>query len=557
MENTNYNTTLIASLNATTNELQVSNELSSGISEDNQLWELIIQYNGSLDNLTSTYPTLRVTKLAYPYAILRLPKDLIPTILSLPEIIYAELPKSLFFGESLEKDKQASCILPSYESRYTGRGVLLAIIDSGIDIFHPDFINPDGSSKILFLYDEASNQIYDNNSINESLALGRIQGASLIQGADISGHGTHVAGIAGGRLGVAPEASLIIVKLASPSPTGFPNTAQLMEGIQFCVDTAQRLNMPMAVNISFGNTYGSHSGTSLLESYIDYVSELGKFVFVIGTGNEGASGGHVNGNSSSIQEFSVGPYEGSLSLQIFKYAWEQLSISIQGPSSMRLRIPAEPGVYRFNLDNATYLYAVIGEATPYSYYQEIFLALFPENDAFYITSGIYRIKIDAPMPLSAGWHIWLPSSGLLSPQTRFLTPTANYTLTIPSTAQKAISVGAYDSSTLTVAPFSGRGFTFGTEHVKPDLVAPGVNIISASIGGGYEIRSGTSMATPFVSGVCCLYMQEGIVDRQDPFLYGEKLKARLISDARQLPSTTNPPSNAVGWGSLCFRPFFY
>ena len=135
--------------------------------------------------------------------------------------------------------------------------------------------------------------------------------------------------------------------------------------------------------------------------------------------------------------------------------------------------------------------------------------------------------------------------------TQFLAPTPETTLTIPSTAAKVISVGAYDSNTNTYAPFSGRGFTWNTNQVKPDIVAPGVGITSCAVGGGYETRSGTSMATPFVSGSCALLMQWGILMGNDSFLYGEKMIAYLIIGARKLPFAEIYPDPRVGWCALC------
>ena len=149
--------------------------------------------------------------------------------------------------------------------------------------------------------------------------------------------------------------------------------------------------------------------------------------------------------------------------------------------------------------------------------------------------------------------MWLPSGGVMNAGTGFLYPSEIRTLTIPSTSQKVISVAAYDSNTDSTAAFSGRGYTAWTKQVKPDLAAPGVDIVSAAPGGGYTARSGTSMATPFVTGSAALMMEWGIVRGRDEFLYGEKLKAYLIRGARQLQAVREYPNPQLGWGVLCLR----
>ena len=103
------------------------------------------------------------------------------------------------------------------------------------------------------------------------------------------------------------------------------------------------------------------------------------------------------------------------------------------------------------------------------------------------------------------------------------------------------------------ASFSGRGYTWATNRIKPDLVAPGVEIISCAPGGGYQVRTGTSMATPFVTGSAAILMQWGIVNGNDNYLYGEKMKAYLIRGARQLPGFAKYPNPVLGWGTLCVR----
>ena len=142
---------------------------------------------------------------------------------------------------------------------------------------------------------------------------------------------------------------------------------------------------------------------------------------------------------------------------------------------------------------------------------------------------------------------------MLNKSTYFLRSTPDITLTIPSTASMAVTVGAYNSDYQTYADFSGRGFTRVTNQVKPDIAAPGVNIMTTKSGGGYEAVTGTSFAAPFVTGSGALLMQWGIVDGRDEFLYGEKLKAYLMRGARQIPGYDSWPNPQLGWGLICLR----
>jgi minor extracellular serine protease Vpr len=144
----------------------------------------------------------------------------------------------------------------------------------------------------------------------------------------------------------------------------------------------------------------------------------------------------------------------------------------------------------------------------------------------------------------------------LNRATRFLVSDPDTTLTIPSTASRVVSVGAYDDSYLSYADFSGRGYTRLNTSVKPDLAAPGVGIMAPRAGGGYGPVTGTSFAAPFVSGSAALMMEWGIVRGNDPFLYGEKVKAYLIRGARPLPGETIYPNQRLGFGRLCLEDSF-
>ena len=551
-------------LDSTEREREKSLQLGVGYEPEEERWELIVKYSGNIMRLSEVNPQIQVVELMNEYAILNVPENAMEQVAEAPEVEYVEKPKRMFF--SVREGKQASCITPLQGARYnlTGKGVIVAVLDSGIDYSHPDFRNEDGSTRILSLYDESLDMEFSAEEINQALELSNEQERfRLVPSRDTSGHGTHVAGIAAGNgrasggvnRGVAYESSLIIVKLGTAEPNGFPRTTQLMRGLDYVVKKSLEYQMPMAVNISFGNTYGSHSGTALLESYTNDVSNYWKTSIYIGFGNEGAASGHTSRvlESGEVREIElgVGDYQTSLNLQLWKSYVDQYDVILEHPSGSRVGpIRQIQGPQRFRMGQ-TELLVYYGEPSPYNMYQEIYVDFLPAD--YYVDAGIWKIILVPERIVQGNYDLWLPSQTVLNRGTGFLYPIEETTLTIPSTAEKAISVGAYDARYNQLAEFSGRGYTRQTNQVKPDLAAPGVDITSASPGGGYATRSGTSMATPFVTGSAALLMQWGIVEGNDPYLYGEKIKAYLLRGARHLPLMREWPNPELGWGVLCLR----
>ena len=381
----------------------------------------------------------------------------------------------------------------------------------------------------------------------------------MIPSRDISGHGTAVAGIAAGSgeyQGVAPASELIVVKMASPRADGFPRTTELMQGVDYVIKKAVEYQMPIAVNLSFGNTDGSHDGTSLIERFLDDISNYWKNVICVGSGNEGNSAGHTSGSLSELQEeavqLGVQMNEPALNVQIWKSYVDEVDISIQNPSGVRVGpIREDLGTQRFVMGN-TEILLYYGEPSPYSVRQEIFLDFLPRQS--YVDAGVWQIILTPRHIVEGGYQMWLPSQGALNVGTAFLFPVSRTTLTIPSTASRVVTVGAYDPRTFTYADFSGRGPAEGQEGAaafKPDLAAPGVRITAPSVGGGYAEVTGTSFAAPFVTGSAALLMEWGIVRGNDPYLYGEKVKAYLRRGARPLPGKAEYPNDQVGYGTLC------
>lgn len=571
MDNSKIENMLNLALDATPGERARSLNLDVGFDGEENTWELIVKYSGSLSRLEEE--GIRVTELLNEYAVLIVPESGIGRLAEVPEIEYIEKPKRLFFAA--EQGRTASCVTGVQNARYDlyGDGVLVAVLDSGVDYAHPDFRNEDGTTRILALWDQtipgrppAGYRIgteYTKEQIDEALAQSDpVRRRELVPSTDASGHGTRVLGIAAGNgraggiryRGVAPRSSILAVKLGVPRTDSFPRTTELMQALDYCIRKAMEYSLPVAVNISFGNTYGAHDGTSLLETYITDMANIWKSVICIGTGNEGYAAGHA---SDSLQEgeikriqLAVGEYEGGLNLQIWKSYLDDISVSLESPGGRSAGfIRNVPGAQRFALEQTDIL-LYYGEPSPYSQSQEIYLEFLPQTE--YVDSGIWTLTLEAREIRNGRFHLWLPSAAVLNANTRFLEPEPYITLTIPSTARRTVAVGAYDSRSRTYADFSGRGDTRDGRE-RPILAAPGVDVVTTVPGGGYAAATGTSFATPFVTGAAALLMQWGITDGNDPFLYGEKAAAYLKKGAQPLPAFRAYPNPQIGWGTLCVR----
>jgi minor extracellular serine protease Vpr len=552
--------------------------LYTGYDYGSNTWELIVKYTGDIQSVAKRFGASAVVLLG-GYAIVTMPQEHINEFADCAEVVYIEKPHRLFFSDRQALER--SCVYYAWSEPYSlgGEGVLAAVIDSGIDWKNTDFRNSDGSTRILKLWDqtvapESSGYAppegyvvgteYNRDVINLALSGDEAALRSMNLSRDYSGHGTFVTGIAAGNgqgmagsfRGVAFESELIIVKLGDSEQRQFPRTTRLMEAVNYCIMEAQKEGKPVVINMSFGNNQGSHDGTDLLSTYLNAASDVWKNVIVCGSGNEAGNGIHASGMLSGRKaesvELAVGEYESGFNLQLWKNYSDEYGVELIAPSGERSGNLRTYGADRMSLDN-TQVYLYYGQPTPYSRYQQLYFEFVPAGG--YVTPGVWRIVLTPVRIVDGRYDLWLQESATLNEDTRFFSPSEETTLTVPSAAGKVITVGAYNSRTDAYADFSGRGYTRTNDNIKPDIVAPGVNIVSTAVNGGYTVRSGTSMAVPFVSGSAALLMQWGIVKRNDPYLYGEKVKAYLIRTARHLPGEP-VPSKRTGWGALCLRNVF-
>ena len=551
--------------------------------------ELILLTNGLFKQITQVQE-IEITYLLGGYAVAVLPEEQVESFLDTPGIVYAELPTKVF--TTVEYGRAASCVTNrptagSFPGNLNGTGVLVGIIDSGIDYTHPDFCKEDGTTRIVSLWDQSSEEgnppegftlgrLYSESELNEALKEKLPERRrQIVPETDLSGHGTHVAGIAAGNgnasegkyRGVAYESELLVVKLAEvrSGSTAVSGTARLMEAVDFCIRFAIRRNQPLALNLSYGTREGAHNGKSLLETYLDTVVSMAKCVICVGTGNDGIgrthAGGKLKQDERLVLELAVEGQEKSLELELWNNYTDEMDVELTAPGG-------ETATFRFGEGEpvtafgSAFLYSATGKRvnlggveaeglwsapTVYQNLCELRLSLTATGDRLGV--GIWKLTLVPKRIVEGSFDVWI-LQGAESSNTGFVEPDSYRTLTIPSTAGGVISVGAYDYGNLQMASFSGRGTARESGRMKPDLAAPGVDVVSCSPGGGYTARSGTSMATPFVTGGAALLLQWGIVDGNDPFLYGEKLREYLLSGAQRLPGEEFP-NPLSGWGRLC------
>ncbi len=527
-----------------------SQELNAGFDAETKRWELIVKYSGDITRYATE--EIEIEELIAGYAIVTLPEQMLPVFAKIEEIEYIEKPKRIF--PQVERSLAASCfgavLSPErFSEGLDGDGVYIAVIDSGIDYTLPAFRSIDGKTKIVWLWDQRTGKEYSSEDINVSLEAGTTPLST-----DVTGHGTAVASIAAQG---APGSQFIIVKLDTENQESYPTTTSLMRAFTYVLRKTEEQGRPVAINLSFGNTYGAHDGTSLLERFIDNVSEMGQNVICVGSGNEGDSGGHFSGLVEKEEriELAVGNYEQELSLQIWKNYADVYEVSVVSPGGENYiigRQEEDGGAQQVVLEQ-TRLLIFSGKPQPYRTKEEIYIDFLPDGGN-YINQGVWQIVLKPQSIVNGNIQMYLPSEAVRSSGTRFLLQNPDRTMTIPATAQKVISVGAYQTFFGAYAPFSGRGF-IADGFSKPDIVAPGVNI-TVQTALGEERVSGTSYATPFVTAAAALLMEWGIVRGNDPYLYGEKVKAYLIRGARRLPGFEEWPNDMAGWGALCVSESF-
>ncbi|WP_283704939.1 S8 family peptidase [Clostridium perfringens] len=536
---------------------QILTSLIEQYSPNNGEIELVVLYGDNFLRFKNSVDAIgaKVEDLGYGFGILIIKVNDLSRIIELEGLQYIELPKILY--TSAYDSNRASCI-PSVWNSYnlTGEGILVGFLDTGIDYTHNAFKDADGNTRIEYIYDLENGIVYDKNKINE--ALKSENPFSVVPEIDLSGHGTHVAGIAcaGGNInfdnyGVAYKSSIAMVKITGENSLRAALSTQLMRGLKFLMDKSNEVNKPLVVNISLSTNDGSHNGSSLLEKYIQTFTQLQKAVIVVAAGNEGNSAHHVGGKMKKEEDLdlNIGDGEKVIMLDFFKPVLVDVSVEVISPTGISTGPMELSESYKERFVGREKIIVYSTGPKPFDIQGQTTISILPLGDA--ITAGGWRIIVKKLNNYEGYFDIWLPISEGLNERTRFLQPDVYNTLGIPATVEGVISVGSYNFLNNNLSAFSGRGVVRPEWLIKPDLVAPGENIVSTAEEQGFDTKSGTSMAAPQVAGICALLFEWGIIRNNDPFLYGERIKYYLIKGAKRTIFGEAYPNPDLGYGFVC------
>lgn len=484
---------------------------------------------------------------------------------------------SLVLGLLDRASLETSGILQVHRQPYLdllGRGVIIGIVDTGIDYTLDTFRYEDGSTKIHYIYDQTiqgappePNWVgseFTEEQINEALKSPTPR--EIVPHEDTVGHGTFLASVAAGRpvgdfIGAAPDAGIIAVKLRKARPfylerylvpenqeNAYESSA-VMAGVEYILTRARKLNKPVVICIGLGSNFGSHDGYSIFAEYLSGVANLRGVCLCVAAGNESQARHHTQGvitakgNTENI-DLIVGEPGADVYVSIWNNVSDRISVSVSSPTGEMVgRLPAKPGTTRdTNLVmepttiNVRYYFPMEGTGSQMTVVRLI-----------RASPGIWTITLHGDIILDGTFHAWLPMTGFVDPSVEFLSTSPYYTITVPGVMIGSICCGAYDAQQESLYARTSWGPT-RIELLAPDLVAPGVNI-GGYYPSGYGRMSGTSAATAVLAGACALMMQWGVVEGNDLELSTYQIRAYLIRGCARNEGTQYP-NPQWGYGVL-------
>lgn len=543
---------------------------------------VLLRYRGSLSDLDRYGFEVRTMAGDVVSGVVELAR--LNEIAALPDLIEIESSRPLVPELEVSIPEIRANLLHSGSPSFKGNGVIVGIIDTGIDYRHPCFRKPDGTSRILAIWDQFLDPIGSESSptdygygveytkANIDAALAAANPFNIVRHQDNDGHGTHVAGIAAGDgsasgngqpaftfVGVAPEADIILVANRLESTLG--DSANTLDAVSYIFDKATALGKAVVINQSQGMNLGPHDGTSLLERGIDNLLGGPGRSMVKSAGNEGSLGRHARGQvalgGSTTVPFTVDTSDTTPNvIEIWYAGADRFNLTVTAPggnTSAVVRPGDPPTTLNFPNGNQVAIASVIN--SPKNGDNQIYIQQMPGTSAT-VAKGTWSFTLTGTTVVNGRFDAWI-ERGLPSNTPEFLAPHRddNLTLSIPGTAKEIIAVASYltkdnsgnVTSNRTIAPSSSRGPTRDGRQ-KPEIAAPGQLILSALAGGSgtnqYQFLGGTSMAAPHVTGTIALMLQ------RNRSLTQAQISEFLTQTARQDSFTDTVPNFTWGYGKL-------
>lgn len=494
----------------------------------------------------------------------RNPYHLFPALFTLESTISYEEPDV--------KTLQESPDLTMY-----GRGVIVGVVDTGIDYRHPAFMYNDDTTRIVSIWDQTQEGSepprgftfgaeYTKELIN--FALISDDPLSLVPTVDNIGHGTAIASIIAGRrndsynfTGVSPEADLVVVKLKeakanlkeiffAPQNALCYQESDIMLGIRYMVGVANRLNRPLIICLALGSSQGGHDGKGPSSAYLDYLVQIPRTGVVISAGNEGNNQRHYykSTNSESFYDdfqLMVGSNDRRFMMEIWPYIPSSLYIEITTPTLETSGIinPTLYGCKRITFQTVSGEIWVNNIPFEEETGDQLILLRFLN-----IPPGMWSFRIGSISGEPFSFHCWLPSGNLISNETFFPDSDPNTTITASGDSSYPLTVTAYNQENGEILLESGRGYT-RLGMVKPDIGAPGYRIPCAIPEGRYGTITGTGAAAAHAAGVAATVMEWAYSKGNYTAVTGNQVNRLIIREADREKNLTYP-NNIWGYGKL-------
>ncbi len=524
------------------------------------------------------YEGYTIHRINYLYAIVYYPAEEIINQ-SVAEIGYSPIP--ICYGLESLRSLDVSNVTrirqaPAFGLR--GQGVLIGIMDSGIDYTNPVFRNSDGTSRIAAIWDQTIDSedqypagIYYGTEYNQeqiNLALSSENPFDVVPSRDELGHGTVLAGIAAGAeleeqnfSGVAPDAEMLIVKLKQAKPVmrdffAIPQDLpcyqenDIIWATQYIVEKARSLGRPIAICLGLGSSQSSHDGRGVLSSILSVGADFSGIVMTISAGNEGNMRRHFYGTIDPATgylpvELVVGENERDFALEIWGSAPNTYSIDITSPTGEKVDRIRESLVYSrdvnfiFETAQLTIDYIMVEPTIG----EQLILITFRNP-----TPGTWTFQIYSRGDIPGVFHMWLPMGDFISEDTYFVQSNPYTTITSPGNSLVPITVTAYNPENSILYQNASKGYSRINE-IKPDLAAPGVNINSPTLEQGFAPVTGTGAAAAHTTGVAALMLEWGIVKNNYPGMDTVEVKKFLIRGAKR-SARLQYPNRDWGYGAI-------